>query len=107
MLHSEIEAYVNSVNWKTAKRPDHAYHVVSWEPAKRKLFYDFVQHIRDNGYHLRHWRRDYLCYNVGEHKYWTMYWPAPDGIDIKGHERHYTLHETILINRNRIDGTGP
>jgi hypothetical protein len=106
MQHSEFEEYVSAVRWKTAKRPDHAYHVVSWEPEFRNTFYAFCQFIRDNGYPLRHWRRDYLCYNIGEYKYWTMYWPAPDKVDIPGHERHYPLSETILINRNRIDGTG-
>lgn len=106
MQHSEIEEYVNGVRWKTAKRPDHAYSVVGWEPAKRKTFYAFVEHIRKHGYHVRHWKRDYLCYDVGEYKYWTMYYPSPDGVDIPGHDQHYPLSETILINRNRLDGTG-
>ena len=106
MQNSDFEAYVNRVRWKPNKHKDHAYHVVDWEPQLRSTFYAFCQFIRENGYHVRYRWYDYLCYDIGEYKYWTMYWPSDDGIEIPGHNRHYPLSETILINRNRIDGTG-
>ena len=53
----------------------------------KAIFEEFVLFIRHHGYVQRFKGRDYICFNIGKHKYWTMGNPVP---------------ETYIINRATI-----
>ncbi len=53
-------------------------------PSAAAIFYAFVWFIRKHGYIEMFRDVPYICFDVDDHRYWTM--GAP-------------LHETILINR--------
>jgi hypothetical protein len=80
----QLQEYISAVRWQESKDGSHSYTLTKWEPKLAAMFYAFVWFIRKNGYIEMFRDVPYICYNVDDHRYWTM--GAP-------------LHETILINR--------
>lgn len=86
LSHEDVEKALLSKQWTFAKTMPQNPH----EYTLRKKwtgdvpFEAVVQFIRDHGYKVRFGRSDYMCFDIGEHRYWTM--GAP-------------LSDTILINR--------
>jgi hypothetical protein len=85
----QLREYIASVRWQTSKDGTHSYTLAKWKPELAAMFYAFVWFIRKNGYIEMFRDVPYICFNVDDHRYWTM--GAP-------------LHETILINRTRNPG---
>ena len=71
---------------KTMKRYPHSYTLKdNWDTEQD--FYDVVLYIRNNGYKVNFWNKEYIYFNIGKYKYWTMGNP---------------LEQTKLINRAEI-----
>ena len=75
-LNSTIEKFIDSADWvfaKTyAKTAPHEYAVREKNKHLEDEFVYFVKYIREHGYQEMFWGKPYTCFNVGEHKYWTM-----------------------------------
>ncbi len=80
----ELREYIASVTWQTSKDGSHSYTLTKWKPERAAMFFAFVWFIRKHGYIEMFMGVPYICFDVDDHRYWTM--GAP-------------LHETILINR--------
>lgn len=86
MTKEQIDAILLARKWTFAKTMPQNPHEWSarkeWEDDTQ--FQECVKFIRANGYKLRFGWKDYVCYNIGEHRYWTMGNP---------------IEETTIINR--------
>jgi len=91
MIKEEIKQYINSVKWQIAKTmPEipHEYTIVSWNPDKKKSFYNFVKSIRKHGKDDIFYNKTYRYLVIDNYKYWTM---------------NESLKKTTLINREKIN----
>ena len=86
-----IEKFIDSADWvfaKTyAKTAPHEYAVREKNQHLEEEFVYFIKFIRKNGYKEMFWNKPYICYNIGEWKYWTMGNP---------------VDETTIINRAEL-----
>lgn len=80
----QLQEYIESVRWQTAKDKTHQYTVVHWAPEKEKQFRGLVATIYEKGYKEKFWNAVYTYYQIGEYVYWSM---------------NYRVEATILINR--------
>lgn len=93
MTDEEIRAFIDSNVWtfaKTMPQNPHEYCVKKKCPDPR-AFEQFVHHINRNGYEQLYVNRVYICFDFGEHFYWTM-------------DRQ--LARTVLINRKLLSQKG-
>lgn len=89
MKEQDINKLIQNNRWvfaKTyAKKAPHEYLVKGkLSLDHQRLFEEFTQYIRDHGYTVLFWGKPFVCFDVGEHRYWTM------GAPVK---------ETIILNR--------
>ena len=86
----DIEKFIAANAWTVAKtmpQNPHAY-IVRAKCTSEELFLAFVIHIRKHGYKVRFGKSIYVCYDVGEYRYWTMGDKLPS---------------TIILNRAKND----
>ena len=90
MTADDIARFFDSNTWtfaKTMPQNPHWYVVVVSKCNDEQAFKGFVAHIRAHGYPVMFEGREYIYFDVGEFKYWTMGSP---------------LEITSIINRARI-----
>lgn len=86
MTDREIAEFIELNTWifaKTMPENPHWY-VVRSQCNDEEAFKGFVMHIREFGCSVLFEGREYICFDVGEFKYWTMGCP---------------LESTVIINR--------
>lgn len=95
-----VETFVAEVTWRFAKTmPDwpHWYVMKPWNPGREAEFMELARRIFEEG-RDEQWaagtayERTRRYYVMGAYKYWSM---------------DPTIESTDLINRARLDGTGP
>ena len=87
-MNEKIINFINSANWIFAKTmPENPHEYCLRRETDETDFEEFIKLIRKEGYEQLYEGIIYICYNVGEHKYWTMGEP---------------LEKTILINRAKL-----
>ena len=80
--------FIEKNNWHFAKTmPQNPHEYCLRRETDETEFEEFVKLIRREGYQELYWGKMYICYNVGQYKYWTMGEP---------------LEKTILINRAKL-----
>jgi hypothetical protein len=81
---TQLQDYIASVRWRTAKDGSHQYTVVHWVPEKEKQFRALVATIYEKGYKEKFQDRTYTYLTIDDYTYWSM---------------NYRVEATILINR--------
>ncbi len=75
----EFEAFLAACRWTTAKTmPKNPHQWMQRRDVDDQTFVNAVNFLRDNGYAKRFGPREYICYDVGPHRYWTMGSPMWD-----------------------------
>jgi hypothetical protein len=94
MTADEINRFIESNTWTFAKTmpANPHWYVVRSKCNDEDAFKAFVVHIREHGYSELFHSREYVCFDVGEFKYWTMGSP---------------LEITTIINRAQKRATQP
>lgn len=94
-----VEAFVREVEWRFARTMPqwpHWYVMKPWNPGREEEFMELVRRVfeegRDEPWGDGSARRIVRYYYLGDHKYWVM---------------DPSIDETDLVNRARVDGTGP
>ena len=80
--------FIEKNKWHFAKTmPENPHEYCLRREADETEFEECVKLIRKEGYQELYEGKNYICYNMGDYKYWTMGYP---------------IEETTLINRARL-----
>lgn len=85
----ETELYLEKFHWEISQDKSHQYYVC--ESHNMDEFKDLVIYIKNHGYVVTIQGKSYVCVDIGEYLYWTMW---------------YSTEETNFINRIHIDRIG-
>lgn len=92
MTYEQFKAFIERQSFtkaKTAVRNPHEY-IVRHKSVNGsdEEFVAVVEFIRENGFHLSFWQKDYIVFPLDGHFYWTQGNPIP---------------ETTILNRNDLN----
>ncbi len=88
LSHEDLARWVETVKVQFARTmPQNPHEYVHRRWCDSGMFSRVVEYIREHGYSQRYGSSDYICYDIGNHFYWTMGSP---------------VEETIILNRKPI-----
>ncbi len=68
---TETELFLETFHWETSEDKSHEYYVC--EPHNLAEFENLVIHIKKHGYVITIQGTPYVCVDIGQYLYWTMW----------------------------------